>query len=123
MSDEENLERMRNLARAYIVICKKLRFTNPKQPQWVTNLDLVLFVFSVKGEEKKEIDEVVLSLFKEEDMWEYLLALRHNPCCNGDMESENKCVCPHLFCTFYICLKIKANERKKKVLDLAKELI
>ena len=96
---ESKVDYLRKLA----VVYRKLTIITSdsrRYPSWVRNLDLALFLLcSSNVTSKKEITKNVIKTFKNEDMYDILIALKNCTCCeNCSDKVKNKingeCICP-----------------------------
>ena len=108
---------VRSLAAAYVVVINKIRKTNPVQPHWVTLFDLSLFILSRKERVKRELVDIVTDDFKEEHLWEFLLALRNCPCSLEESEDDSECLCYYLESVIMLALKKKAHNKAKSLIN------
>lgn len=115
MLEEETLNR--SLAAAYVVVVNKIRKTNRNQPHWVTLFDLSLFILSRKDGAKRKLVDVVTDDFKEEYLWEFLIALRNCPCCLEKYENDAECLCYYLESVIILALKKKAYRKAKSLIN------
>ena len=115
MLEKETLTR--SLAAAYVVVINKIRKTNPNQPHWVTLFDLSLFILSRKDGVKRELVDIVTDDFKEEYLWEFLLALRNCPCSLEKHEDDTECLCYYLESIIILALKKKAYQKAKSLIN------
>ena len=107
----------RSLAAAYVTVINKIRKTNRNQPHWITLFDLCLFILSRKDGVKRELVDIVTEDFKEEYLWEFLIALRNCPCSLEESEDDSECLCYYLESVIILALKKKAYHKAKSLIN------
>lgn len=114
MSEKENLFK---LAHTYNAV--ENQFGDKKSPKWVKIFDLAFFLLCRSFKERKiSIIDIILENFTNEEIWDFVIALRTCTCCkpcsdkfNNKMDSC-KCQCWSLYKILLKCLEKDSKIRK-----------